>query len=212
MHRSIRPSRTVQFSTPLAQCAAIPRVPGAMARSVWVDGERAGLPTPRKLPGGWRERPSRIHCRPGDHNPAGSQRLTHRTRRSSRHVRHCSHRYRESRMPDFNRSYRLAVVCALRSDNADARYPQGARHQHEDTCKLAHLSQPRTTVVNRARRSSPDRNEKQDSGPRRSSLERDKERDGFARLRWEETREGNTFGGARLTIETGADFPIGIRA
>jgi len=28
--------------------------------------------------------------------------------------------------------------------------------------------------------------------------------------RWEETREGATVGGARLTIETGAEFPIGI--
>ena len=36
------------------------------------------------------------------------------------------------------------------------------------------------------------------------------EGDGFARLRWEETKEGDTVGGARLTIETGADFSIGI--
>ena len=34
--------------------------------------------------------------------------------------------------------------------------------------------------------------------------------DGFARLRWGETKEGDTVGGARLTIEIGADFPIGI--
>jgi hypothetical protein len=49
------------------------------------------------------------------------------------------------------------------------------------------------------------------SEPRRSSVERDKEGDGFVRLRWEETEEGDTVGGARLTIETGADFPIGIK-
>ncbi len=29
-------------------------------------------------------------------------------------------------------------------------------------------------------------------------------------LRWEETKEGDTVGGARLTIETGAGFPISI--
>ena len=48
------------------------------------------------------------------------------------------------------------------------------------------------------------------SGPRRSSVERDKEGDGFVHLRWEETKEGDTVGGARLTIETGAGFPISI--
>ena len=104
----------------------------------------------------------------------------------------------------------LRITTCHSSDTPTRATPRRAWHQHEDTSKLAHLSQPRTTVVNRARRSSPDRNEKQDSGPRRSTLERDKERDGFARIRWKETREGNTVGGARLTIETGADFPIGI--
>jgi hypothetical protein len=28
---------------------------------------------------------------------------------------------------------------------------------------------------------------------------------------WEETKEGDTVGGARLTIEIGAEFPIGIK-
>jgi hypothetical protein len=41
-------------------------------------------------------------------------------------------------------------------------------------------------------------------------VERNKEGDGFARLRWEETKEGDTVGGARLTLEIGAEFPIGI--
>jgi hypothetical protein len=41
-------------------------------------------------------------------------------------------------------------------------------------------------------------------------VERNKEGDDFARLRWEETKEGDTVGGARLTIEIGAEFPIGI--
>jgi len=99
---------------------------------------------------------------------------------------------------------RFLAVCCRKATGGAGKEATG------NTAKLAHVSQPRTTVVNRARRSSPERNEEQDSGPRRSSLERDKERDGFARLRWEETREGNTVGGARLTIETGADFPIGI--
>jgi hypothetical protein len=45
---------------------------------------------------------------------------------------------------------------------------------------------------------------------RRSSVERNKEGDGFARLRWGETKEGDAVGGARLTIEIGAEFPIGI--
>ena len=65
-------------------------------------------------------------------------------------------------------------------------------------------------MVNPASGSSIDRNEEQDSGLRRSSVERNKEGDGFVRLRLEETKEGDTVGGARLTIEIGADFPIGI--
>ena len=65
-------------------------------------------------------------------------------------------------------------------------------------------------MVNPACGCSRDRHEEQDSGLRRSSVERNKEGDGFARLRWEETKEGDTVGGARLTIEIGAEFPIGI--
>ena len=42
-------------------------------------------------------------------------------------------------------------------------------------------------------------------------MERDKEGDGFVRLGWEETKEGDTVGGARLTIETGSLFTIGIK-
>ena len=41
-------------------------------------------------------------------------------------------------------------------------------------------------------------------------MERDKEGDGLVHLRWEETKEGDTVHGARLTIETGAGFPISI--
>ena len=41
-------------------------------------------------------------------------------------------------------------------------------------------------------------------------MERDKEEDGFVRLGLEEIKERDTVGGARLTIETGSDFPIGI--
>jgi hypothetical protein len=41
-------------------------------------------------------------------------------------------------------------------------------------------------------------------------VERDKEGDGFVRLRWEETKEWDTVGGARLMIEIGAEFPLGI--
>jgi hypothetical protein len=41
-------------------------------------------------------------------------------------------------------------------------------------------------------------------------VERDKEEDGFVRLGLEETKEGDTVGGARLTIETGSLFTIGI--
>jgi hypothetical protein len=42
-------------------------------------------------------------------------------------------------------------------------------------------------------------------------VERNKEGDGFVRLRWGETKEQGAVGGARLTIEIGAEFPIGIR-
>jgi hypothetical protein len=40
-------------------------------------------------------------------------------------------------------------------------------------------------------------------------VERDKEEDGLARLRWEKTREREAEGGACLTIKTGAELPIG---
>ena len=65
-------------------------------------------------------------------------------------------------------------------------------------------------MENPARGSSLDRNEEQASGLRRSSLERNKAGDGFERLRWGETKEGDAVGAARLTIEIGAEFPIGI--
>jgi hypothetical protein len=55
-----------------------------------------------------------------------------------------------------------------------------------------------------------DLNEEQDSGLRHPSVERNKEGDGLARLRLDETKEGNAVGGPRLTIETGGEFPIGI--
>jgi hypothetical protein len=45
---------------------------------------------------------------------------------------------------------------------------------------------------------------------RRSLVERNKEGDGLARLRWEETTEGDTVGGARLTVEAGSLFTINI--
>ena len=41
-------------------------------------------------------------------------------------------------------------------------------------------------------------------------MERDKEEDDFVRLGLEETKEGDTVGGTRLTIETGSLFTIGI--
>ena len=87
--------------------------------------------------------------------------------------------------------------------------PGRARNRQGATSKLPHVRQPRRTVVNPARDSSLDRNEKQASGPRRSSVERDKVGDGFARFWWEETEEGNTVDGARLTIGIGAEFLIG---
>jgi hypothetical protein len=40
-------------------------------------------------------------------------------------------------------------------------------------------------------------------------VERIKEGDGFVRFRWGETKEQDAVGGARLTIEIGADFAIG---
>jgi hypothetical protein len=41
-------------------------------------------------------------------------------------------------------------------------------------------------------------------------VERNKEGDGFVRLRLGATKEQDAVGGARLTIEIGAEFPIGI--
>ena len=55
-----------------------------------------------------------------------------------------------------------------------------------------------------------DRNEEQDSGLHRFLVEQNKEGDGFVRFRWGETKEQDAVGGARLTIEIGAEFPIGI--
>ena len=42
-------------------------------------------------------------------------------------------------------------------------------------------------------------------------MEQNKEGDGFVRFRWGETKEQEGDGGARLMIETGAEFPIGPR-
>jgi DNA-binding CsgD family transcriptional regulator len=42
-------------------------------------------------------------------------------------------------------------------------------------------------------------------------VERNKEGDGFVRLRLRATKEQDAVGGARLTIEIGAEFPIGIK-
>jgi hypothetical protein len=36
------------------------------------------------------------------------------------------------------------------------------------------------------------------------------EEDGFVHLEWEDTKPGDCVSGARLAIETGSDFPIGI--
>jgi hypothetical protein len=46
--------------------------------------------------------------------------------------------------------------------------------------------------------------------PDRSAAERNKERDGFVRLRWGETKEQDGVDVDRLTIGIGAEFPIGI--
>ena len=43
-------------------------------------------------------------------------------------------------------------------------------------------------------------------------MEQNKEGYGFVRFRWGETKEQDTVGGARLTIEIGAEFPIGIKS
>src|SRR5262249_22155463 len=86
-----------------------------------------------------------------------------------------------------------------------ARNPEGAHP------KVAHLRQPRTTAVNPARGCSRDRNEEQDPGLHRYTVERNKEGNGFVRFRWGETQEQGAGDGARLAIEIGADFPIGIR-
>ena len=41
-------------------------------------------------------------------------------------------------------------------------------------------------------------------------MERNKEGDGFERVWWGKTKEGDAVGGARLMIEIGAEFTIGI--
>jgi hypothetical protein len=61
-------------------------------------------------------------------------------------------------------------------------------------------------VVNPACGCSRDRNEEQNPGLHCSSVERNKEGDGFVRFRWGETKERDAVGGARLTIEIGAEF------
>jgi hypothetical protein len=43
-------------------------------------------------------------------------------------------------------------------------------------------------------------------------VERDKEKDGFANQDGKRPRKEALFGGARLTIKTGSDFPIGVIA
>jgi hypothetical protein len=61
-------------------------------------------------------------------------------------------------------------------------------------------------VVNPECGSSFDRNEEQDSGLRRSSVERNEEGDGFVNFRWGETKEQDPIGGAGLTIKIGPEF------
>jgi hypothetical protein len=103
------------------------------------------------------------------------------------------------------------IPCARRSDDTDARYPQARRAPTRSIFKRAHVRQPRTTAVNPACGCSRDRNEEQDSGLRRSSVERNKEGDGFVRFRWGEIKKQEADGGgARLMIETGAELPIGL--
>jgi hypothetical protein len=77
---------------------------------------------------------------------------------------------------------------------ASVRHTEGAaaRARKEPTGsapKPAHVGQPRTTVVNPACGSSLDRNEEQDSGLRRSLVERDKEEDGVVGLGLKETHD-----------------------
>ena len=91
-----------------------------------------------------------------------------------------------------------------RSDTTDACHSQGRKEPTRGLSKPAHVRQPRTTVVTPVLGSWLDRNEEQDSGLCRSLVERDKEEDGFVHLGWEETREGGTVGGTRLTIEIGS--------
>ena len=66
-------------------------------------------------------------------------------------------------------------------------------------------------MINAAWGSSFDRNEEQDPCLHGSSVERDKEEDSFAPQDGRRPRKGPLFGGSPLTIETGSDFPIGIR-
>jgi hypothetical protein len=85
--------------------------------------------------------------------------------------------------------------------------PPGAQGTNTRTfSKRAYVRQPSTPVVNPACGCSRDRNEEQDSGLRPTSVERNKEGDGFVDFRWGETKEQEADGGVRLMIETDAEF------
>jgi len=115
----------------------------------------------------------------------------------------------ESGKPLYTAMSATGRASARRSDRTDARYPQARKAPTRSIFKRAHVRQPRTTAVNPACGCSRDRNEEQDSGLRRSSVERNKEGDGFVRFRWGEVKKQEADSGARLMIETGAEFPIG---
>src|SRR5262249_33683237 len=101
----------------------------------------------------------------------------------------------------------IARVGPTTPTRATARPPKDST---PSTAKLAHVRQLKTTMVNPASGSSLNRNEEQASRLNRFLVERDKEEDGFARLGLEESKEGDTVGGARLTIEMGSLFTIRI--
>jgi hypothetical protein len=99
---------------------------------------------------------------------------------------------------------------SLRSADVDSCYLKGAQCTDREHVQAG---SPRTATDHGRKAGvslSLDRNEEPDSGMPRSCVERNNAGDGFIRSRWVETKEQDALGGARLTIEIGAEYPIGI--
>ena len=113
----------------------------------------------------------------------------------------------DSPPPGRNHPNRLSR-CARRSDDTDACHSQGAQrtgreHPQAGSCQTAKDDggKPGVRFLARSKRGTRFRTASLLGGTKQRRR----------RFCWGETKEGDAVGGARLTIEIGAEFPIGIK-